>query len=199
MIGPDERIVHVQALRPDICSLDCGTMNFGDTTFINTVAHVTHMAKRIKEFQVKPELEVFDLGHARFAAQLAADGLIDSPPLCQVCLGVPWGAPADTLSMLAMVQALPPSAVWSGFGVGRFQFPMVAQAYLLGGHVRVGLEDNLYLSRGRLASNGELVERAVLIVQSLGGEIATPTEARQLFGLARRSAYFTERGPESAA
>jgi len=183
MIGPMERLVHVEQLRPDICSLDCGTMNFGDITFINTVDHVRKMAARIESLHVKPELEVFDLGHARFAAQMVSQGLVSAPPLCQVCLGVPWGAAADTLSMLAMVQALPKGAIWSGFGIGRAQFPMVAQAFLLGGHVRVGLEDNLYLGAGRLATNGELVGRAVSILQSVGGDVASPDEARVIFGL----------------
>ena len=183
IVGPMERMVHVEQLRPEICSLDCGTMNFGEMVFVNTVAHVRKMAAQIESWGVKPELEVFDLGHARFAAQMVAEGLISAPPLCQVCLGVPWGAAADTLSMLAMVEALPKGAVWSGFGLGRAQAPMVAQVYLLGGHVRVGLEDNLYLSAGRLASNGELVDRAVNILQAIGADIATPDEARAIFGL----------------
>jgi uncharacterized protein (DUF849 family) len=183
IVGPMERIVHVDQLRPDICSLDVGSMNFGDMVFVNTVDHVRKMAAKIESWGVKPELEVFDLGHARFAAQLVSEGLISAPPLCQVCLGVPWGAAADTFSMLAMVQALPKGAVWSGFGIGRAQAPMVAQAYLLGGHVRVGLEDNLYLGPGRLATNGELVERAVNTLRSVGADIATPDEARAIFGL----------------
>jgi len=183
MVGPIERLAHIEELRPEICSLDCGTMNFGDMLFVNTIAHVRTMAARIRSLGVKPELEVFDLGHARFATQLMAEGLVDAPALCQVCLGIPWGAAADTASMCAMVQALPKGAIWSGFGIGRAQFPMAAQAFLLGGHVRVGLEDNLYLSAGRLASNGELVERVVSLLQSIGADIATPDEARAIFGL----------------
>jgi uncharacterized protein (DUF849 family) len=186
MVGPMERMVHVDQLRPEICSLDVGSMNFGDMVFVNIVGHVKKMAAQIAAWGVKPELEVFDLGHARFAAQLVAEGLISVPPLCQVCLGVPWGAAADTLSMFAMVQALPKGAVWSGFGLGRAQAPMVAQVYLLGGHVRVGLEDNLYLGAGRLATNGKLVERAVNTLQSIGADIATPDEARAIFGLVSR-------------
>jgi uncharacterized protein (DUF849 family) len=184
MIGPEERLAHVEALRPDICSLDCGTMNFGDNEiYISTPQYLWKMAEMIQSWGVKPELEVFDLGQIWFANQLIDAGLITSPPLFQLCLGIPWGAPADTESMLAMRNALPADANWAGFAVSRMEMPMVAQAILLGGNVRVGLEDNLYLSKGVLASNAELVEHAVEIVESLGSRVVGPEEAREQLGL----------------
>jgi len=183
-IGPEERLAHVKALRPEICSLDCGTMNFGDNEiYISTPDFLRREAELVQQWGVKPELEVFDLGQIRFARQLIAEGLIDSPPLFQICLGIPWGAAADTDSMLAMRNALPPEANWAGFGIGRLQMPMVAQAMLLGGNVRVGLEDNLYLERGVLATNAQLVERAVDIIEKLGGRAVGPAEARERLGL----------------
>jgi uncharacterized protein (DUF849 family) len=141
------------------------------------------MASRIKELGVKPELEVFDLGQVRLASQLVVEGLVDEPPLFQVCLGIPWGAGADTRSMAAMVDNLPAGANWAGFGISRMQMPMVAQAMLLGGNARVGLEDNIYLDRGVLATNGQLVARAVEIIERLGGRVLNPVEARQKLGL----------------
>lgn len=184
MIGPDERLAHVEALKPDICSLDCGTMNFGDdNTYISTPSILRSMAAKIKSLGVKPELEVFDLGHVRLARQLIDEGLIDEPPLFQICLGIPWGAPADAESMIAMRNALPHGANWAGFGISRTEMPMVAQAAILGGNVRVGLEDNLYLDRGVLASNADLVQRAREIIERLGSKIATPDEARNQLGL----------------
>jgi uncharacterized protein (DUF849 family) len=184
MIGPEERLAHVEALRPEICSLDCGTMNFGDNEiYISTPDFLWKMAGLIQEWGVKPELEVFDLGQIWFANQLIEAGRIDSPPLFQICLGIPWGAPADTESMMAMRNALPADANWAGFAITRMEMPMVAQAVLLGGNVRVGLEDNLYLSKGVLASNAQLVERAVGIIESLGSRVVGPAEAREQLGL----------------
>ncbi|MDH3388293.1 MAG: 3-keto-5-aminohexanoate cleavage protein [Gammaproteobacteria bacterium] len=184
MIGPEERLAHVAACKPDICSLDCGTMNFGGNyTYINTAPYLRTMAKIAQELGVKPELEVFDLGQIRLARDLIQDGLIDAPPMFQLCLGIPWGAGADTETMAAMKQALPAGAIWAGFGISRMQMPMVAQAVLLGGNVRVGLEDNIYLDRGVLASNGMLVERAVEIIERLGARVVRPDEARALIGL----------------
>jgi uncharacterized protein (DUF849 family) len=180
MVGPEERLAHVEELQPDICSLDCGTMNFGEEViYISTPHYLRQMAEKIKGWGVKPELEVFDLGHIRFANQMIEDGLISSPPLFQICLGIAWGAPADTDSMLAMRNALPEGANWAGFGISRMQMPMVAQAVLLGGNIRVGLEDNLYLDRGVLASNAQLVTRAAEIIRSLGASVASPDEARK--------------------
>ncbi len=178
-VGFKERLEHIEALRPPICSLDCGSMNFGDQVFMNSVAHVRSMAKRIQELGVKPELEVFDLGHVRLANLLYKEELITAPALYQVCLGVPWGAGADTRSMQAMVDTLPPNVIWSGFGIGRMQMPMVAQAVLLGGNVRVGLEDNLLLGKGHLATNAELVTRAVEIIESLGARVISASAARE--------------------
>ncbi len=183
-VGPAARLEHIEQLRPPICSLDCGSMNFGDQVFMNSVAHVRTMARRIQELGVRPELEVFDLGHVRLANQIAAEGLVSTPALYQVCLGVPWGAGADTRSMQAMVDSLPPGAVWSGFGLGRMQMPMVAQAVLLGGNVRVGLEDNLFLDKGRLATNAELVGRAVEIIERLGARVIGPQAVRERLKLA---------------
>ncbi|MDH3534544.1 MAG: 3-keto-5-aminohexanoate cleavage protein [Gammaproteobacteria bacterium] len=184
MIGPEERLAHVAACKPDICSLDCGTMNFGGNyTYINTAPYLRTMAKIAQELGVKPELEVFDLGQIRLARDLIQDGLIDAPPMFQLCLGIPWGAGADTETMAAMKQALPAGAIWAGFGISRMQMPMVAQAVLLGGNVRVGLEDKIYLDRGVLASNGMLVERAVEIIERLGARVVRPDEARALIGL----------------
>ncbi len=188
LIGPLERIVHVEELRPDICSVDCGSMNYGHghEVYINTTANLEIILARCKELEVKPELEVFDLGHIRCAEYLIDQGFIDNPPMFQVCLGLVWGAGGDTESMLAMRNALPAGSNWFGFGVGRMEMPMVAQAMMLGGHVRVGLEDNLYLSRGNLASNGQLVEKAVRIITELGGRVLGPDEARDMLQLPRK-------------
>ena len=183
-IGPEERLAHVEALQPEICSLDCGTMNFGDNEiYISTPQCLRKEAELIQGWGVKPEMEVFDLGQIRFARQLIDEGLIDSPPFFQICRGSPWGASADTESMLAMRNALPADANWAGFGVSRMEMPMVAQAVLLGGNVRVGLEDNLYLEKGVLATNAQLVERAVEIIERLGARVVGPDEARERLGL----------------
>ena len=185
MIGPAERLAHVEELKPEICSLDCGTLNFGggNEIYISTPAYLKAMAEQVKAWGVKPELEVFDLGHIRFARSMIDAGLIEDPPLFQICLGIPWGAGADTATMMAMRDALPPGANWAGFGISRMEMPMVAQAVILGGNARVGLEDNLYLDRGVLASNGQLVERAVEIIERLGARVLSPQEARVKLGL----------------
>ena len=185
MVGPEERLIHVVECLPDICSLDCGTMIFGNGNdlYLNTPAYLRKMAKITQDLGVKPELEVFDLGQVRLARSLVDEGLIDAPPLFQLCLGIPWGAGADTETMVAMKQALPDNAVWAGFGISRMQMPMVAQAMVLGGNVRVGLEDNIYLDRGVLATNGQLVERAVEIIERRGGRVLGPAEAREKLGL----------------
>ncbi|AMB77887.1 NADPH:quinone reductase [Pseudomonas fragi] len=187
LVGPLTRLAHVEALLPEICTLDCGTLNFGDgdTIYVSTPAQLRAGAKRIQELGVKAELEIFDTGHLWFAKQMIKEGLLDDP-LFQLCLGIPWGAPADTTSMKAMVDNLPANAVWAGFGIGRMQMPMAAQAVLLGGNVRVGLEDNLWLDRGVLASNGQLVERAAEILSRLGARVLTPAEGRVKMGLSQR-------------
>jgi uncharacterized protein (DUF849 family) len=184
-VGPLERLAHVEELRPEICTLDCGSLNFGEGNFvvINTPQHLRAGARRIQELGVKPELEIFDTGNLWFAKQMLAEGLIDEPPLFQLCMGIPWGVPADAALMKAMVDLLPAGANWTGFGIGRMQMPNAAQAVLLGGHVRVGLEDNLYLERGVLASNGQLVEKAVKMVEALGAQVLGPAEARTRFSL----------------
>jgi uncharacterized protein (DUF849 family) len=181
---PAKRMAHIELLHPEICSLDVGSMNFGPHVFINTPGHLADMAGRAHRVGVRPEIEVFDLGHIELAKKLISDGAIAGPALFQLCLGISFGAAATPETMLAMRNALPSGSRWSAFGISRMQFPMVAQSVLLGGHVRVGLEDNLYLSPGRLApSNAALVEKAVQIVRSLGANIASPAEARVIFGL----------------
>jgi uncharacterized protein (DUF849 family) len=189
LVGPEERLVHIKELRPEICTLDCGSLNFGDghTIVVQTPAQLRAQAKLIQSYGVKPEMEIFDSGNLWFAKQLCAEGLIDDRPLFQLCLGIPWGAPVNTQTMAYQVGELPKNAIWAGFGIGRMEFPMVAQAVLLGGHVRVGLEDNLWLEKGVHASNGSLVERAVQIIKLLGSKIATPDEARGILGLKARN------------
>jgi uncharacterized protein (DUF849 family) len=184
-VGPLERLEHVAELRPDLCTLDCGSMNFDDASLVYVMppAYLRESADRIRELGVKPELEVFDLGQITFVRRMIEEGRIASPPLLQVCLGIPYGAPATAQAMQAMVSTLPPDVVWSGFGIGRMEMPMVAQAVLLGGNIRVGLEDNLYLDRGVLASNADLVTRAREVVESLGGRLAGPDQARERLGL----------------
>ncbi len=184
---PERRVEHIMELRPDICSLDMGSMNFGSYVFTNVPAHLKKMARYIREAGVKPELEAFEAGHIRLAAKMIEDGDFELPALFQIVLGVPWGAPATPEAMIFMRNHLPDGVNWSAFGIAQMQFPFVAQSVLLGGHVRVGLEDNLYLERGVLApSNAALVEKAVRIVSELGGQVATPTEARQIFGATGR-------------
>ena len=189
LVGAMERLAHVEKLRPEICTLDCGTLNFGDGNmiFVSTPTQLREGAQRIKELGVKPELEVFDTGHLWFAKQMHKEGLLVDPPLFQFCLGIPWGAPADTVSMKAMKDGLPEGAVWAGFGIGRAQMAMVAQAVLLGGNVRVGLEDNLYLDKGVFASNGQLVEKAIKLIGLMGARPLTPAEARQKLKLKPRN------------
>ena len=186
LISAEERMAHVELLRPDIASLDCGTINFDNANYvyIQTPNMLRAMAARYAEIGVKPEMEVFDLGHLRFANQMVSEGLIKGPPMYQVCLGIPWGAGADSATMTAMVGQLPRDAFWSGFGISRTQMPMAAQAMLLGGNVRVGLEDNLYLERGVPASNATLVEKAVRIIRDLGGQVCDADQARERLGLA---------------
>jgi uncharacterized protein (DUF849 family) len=188
MAGAAERLAHVEELRPEICTLDCGTMNFaagGDYVMVNTPGMLRAMAARVRELGVRPELEVFDTGHLVFVAELLRDGLIDDPPLIQLCTGIPYGAPDDPGTLLAMVNRLPPNAIFSAFSIGRMQLPFVAMAVLLGGNVRVGLEDNLYLERGRLATNAELVERAVAILRAMNVEVLGPDGVREMLGLRR--------------
>ncbi len=184
---PERRVEHILALGPEICSLDMGSMNFGPHVFANIPAHLEQMAASVREAGVKPELEVFEAGHIQLAAKMVAAGAFDEPQLFQIVLGVPWGAPATPEAMIFMRNQLPPGANWAGFGIGRAQFPFVALAAMLGGHCRVGLEDNLYLERGVLApSNAALVEKAVRVLELTGAPVATPQQAREILGLKGR-------------
>ena len=188
MAGAAERLEHVAELRPEICTLDCGTMNFaagGDYVMVNTPGMLRAMARRVQELGVRPELEVFDTGHLVFVKQMIADGLIDPPPLIQLCTGIPYGAPDDPGTLLAMRNQLPDGAVFSAFSIGRMQLPFVAMAPLAGGNVRVGLEDNLMLARGVPATNGQLVERAVRILEAMNVRILTAADVRAKLGLTR--------------
>ena len=184
-VGQLERMAHVEALLPEICSLDCGSFNYmgQNYVYVSTQSMLELGAKRLQEIGVKPELEVFDTGQIWFARHMIEQGLIDTPPLFQVCLGIPWGAPATPGVFQAMVNELPEGCNWTGFAIGAMEMPMVAQSLLLGGHVRVGLEDNLYLEKGVLASNAQLVERARTIIEAMGASVQTPAEARISLGL----------------
>lgn len=180
MIGPTERLAHVAALRPEICTLDCGTMNFslGDYVMTNTPATLRAMARQVQALGVKPELEVFDSGHLVFVHDLVKEGLIDGPAMIQLCMGIPYGAPDDPLTLMSLVHRLPKEAVFSAFSIGRNQLPFVAMAALAGGNVRVGLEDNLFLDRGVLATNRQLVERAKTILEAMGAKVLGPEAVR---------------------
>lgn len=188
LVGGLERLPHVEDLLPDICTLDCGSLNFGDGSnlYVSTPDMLRTGARRIQELGVRPELEIFDTGQLWFAKQLLAEGLLDDPTVFQLCMGIPWGAPADPGVLQSMVNMLPDGARWASFALGRMQMPWVAQSILLGGHVRVGLEDNLYLGKGNKATNAQLVERAVTITESIGARVATPDEARATLGLKPR-------------
>ncbi|MGW8543429.1 3-keto-5-aminohexanoate cleavage protein [Streptomyces sp. CAI-21] len=188
LVGGLERLPHVEDLLPDICTLDCGSLNFGDGSnlYVSTPDMLRAGARRIQELGVRPELEIFDTGQLWFAKQLLAEGLLDAPTVFQLCMGVPWGAPADPGVLQSMVNMLPDGARWASFALGRMQMPWVAQSILLGGHVRVGLEDNLYLGKGNKATNAQLVERAVTLTESIGARVATPDEARATLGLKKR-------------
>ena len=185
-VGPSERIAHVLELLPEIGSLDCGSLNFDEMLYGTTPGYLRRMARAYREKNVRPELEVFELGHIELAKQLIAEGLIDQPPLFQLCLGIKYGAPANSEAMHAMRDALPAGALWSAFGLGRLQMPMVAQAVLLGGNVRVGLEDNLYLERGVLATNAQLVERAHTLIELLGARVLSAPQTRDRLALQGR-------------
>ena len=180
MIGPEERLAHVKEIHPEICSLDCGTMNFGNGNeiYISPPGYLREMASMIQKWGVKPELEVFELGQIRFAKQMIKEGLINEPPMFQICLGIPWGAEQTVDSMKVMKDELPSNASWASFGIGRMQMPMAAAAVAMGGNVRVGLEDNLYLEKGVLASNDQLVTRVIEIIQRMGSRVLSPQETR---------------------
>ncbi|HLH49150.1 MAG TPA: 3-keto-5-aminohexanoate cleavage protein [Roseiarcus sp.] len=188
MAGPSERLAHVSELLPEICTLDCGTMNFalGDYVMTNTPSMLRAMAKKVQALGVRPELEVFDTGHLVFVKQLIKEGLIDDPCLIQLCMGIPYGAPDDPLTLMALVNQIPPGAIFSAFSIGRRQLPYAGLAAIVGGNVRVGLEDNLFLDRGALATNGQLVERAATIVTAMGAKLLGPDDVRRKLKLRRR-------------
>ncbi|WP_439817718.1 3-keto-5-aminohexanoate cleavage protein [Zavarzinia sp. CC-PAN008] len=189
LVNATERLVHVQALRPDICTLDCGSYNAsaGSLVYISTSDQIRQGAAHIRSLGVRPELELFDLGQVRFVLEMMDQGHFDAPTMIQFCLGVPYGAPADTVGMKAMADMVRGhDVIWSGFGVGPMQLPMVAQAVLLGGNVRVGLEDNIYLRRGVFATNVDLVGRAVTIIEAMGADVMGAEATRDLLGLPMR-------------
>ncbi len=186
MVGATGRLAHVTELLPEICTLDCGTMNFlagGDYILVNSTGTLRAMAKIVLQHGVKPECEVFDTGHLWQVKDLLKEGLLADPVLIQLCMGIPYGAPSDINTFMAMVNAVPAGAVWSSFGISRMQLPWVAQSALAGGNVRVGLEDNLYLSKGVLATNGALVERAVTILSAMNVNIMGSDAVRKKLGL----------------
>ncbi|SDQ10518.1 3-keto-5-aminohexanoate cleavage protein [Virgibacillus salinus] len=183
MQTPEQRHEPVGMLLPEICTLDCGSVNFGNQVYVSPTDWLRKQAKLIQESGVKPELECFDTGHVRFANQLVEEGLIDGDPMFQFCLGIPWGADADAETLAYMKSRVADNASWAAFGIGRMQMPMVAESVLQGGNVRVGLEDNIYLKKGTLATNEQLVDKAIGIVHSLGSEIMTPHDAREFLKL----------------
>lgn len=182
--SPDVRMQHIIENKPELCTLDFGSMNFGDFVIINAPEHLKKMAEVVKQVGSKPEIEVFDTGHLRMAKKFLADGILDDPCLFQICLGIPWGLEQNSESMMFMRDHLPANAMWASFGIGAGEFPMLAQAALFGGHVRVGMEDNLFLEKGVPApSNAALVEKGVNILRALGKEPATAAEAREILGV----------------
>ena len=189
MAGASERVAHLAECLPEICTLDCGTMNFAEADYVmaNTPATLAAMGRMMADIGVRPEIEAFDTGHLWHARRLAEEGVIESPALVQLCMGVPWGAPDDLHTFMAMVNAVPEGWTFSAFSLGRSQMPYVAAAVLAGGNVRVGLEDNLMLERGVLATNAQLVERAVEIVERLGARVLGPQEVRDQLGLVKRA------------
>ncbi len=185
LIPPLERLVHIEELKPDICTLDVGTFNFGDSIFVNTPDHLRIMAKRIQELGVKAEIEVFEPGHIMFAHKLIDEGLIDAPPMFQLCLGIPHASPATPEILNVMKNLLPENARWGAFGISRFEFDIVAQSAAQNGNCRVGLEDNLYLAKDEFATNVQLIERAVRIIREIGREPATSDQAANTLGINR--------------
>ncbi len=189
MVGATERVVHIDECRPEICTLDCGTMNFAEADYVmtNTPGMLAAMGRMMTSYGVKPEIEAFDSGHLWLAKQLVADGVLDSPALVQLCMGVPWGAPDDLNTFMAMVNNVPSDWNWSAFSIGRNEMAYVAAAVLAGGNVRVGLEDNLWLAKGELATNEALVARARVIIEAMGARIIGPAEVREKLGLFKQA------------
>ena len=190
MIGAAERVQHIKECLPEICTLDGGTMNFAEADYVmtNTPGMLTAMGRMMTELGVKPEIEAFDTGHLWYAKQLVKDGVLDGPALVQLCMGVPWGAPDDLNTFMAMVNNVPDDWTFSAFGLGRHQMAYVAASVLAGGNVRVGLEDNLWLDKGVLAENWQLVERAGTIIENMGARVIGPAQVREQLGLTKRAA-----------
>ena len=189
MASAADRVEHVAECRPEICTLDCGTMNFAEADYVmtNTPGMLREMGRLMTELDVRVEIEAFDTGHLWFAKQLAAEGIIKPPYLVQLCMGIPWGAPDDLHTFMAMVSNVPSDWHFSAFSLGRNEMPFAAAAVLAGGNVRVGLEDNLYLEKGVLATNAQLVERAVGIIEGMGARVLTPAEVRDKLELTKRA------------
>ncbi|MEX0276175.1 MAG: 3-keto-5-aminohexanoate cleavage protein [Ruegeria sp.] len=189
MIGATERMAHIAECLPEICTLDCGTMNFAEADYVmtNTPGMLRAMGQMMTDLGVKPEIEAFDTGHLWFAKQLVKEGILEKNALVQLCMGVPWGAPNDINTFMAMVNNVPSDWTWSAFSLGRDQMPYVAQSVLAGGNVRVGLEDNLFLEKGVLATNAQLVERAVTIIENMGAKVIGPDAVREKLGLTKRA------------
>ena len=189
MASAEDRVAHVAECRPEICTLDCGTMNFAEADYVmtNTPGMLRAMAGMMRDLGVRPEIEAFDTGHLWLAKQLVSEGLIDDPVMVQLCMGIPWGAPDDLNTLMAMVNNVPDSWIFSAFSIGRHEMPYVAAAVLAGGNVRVGLEDNLYLERGVLATNDQLVSKAAEIIDRMGVSLMTPDEVRAELKLEKRS------------
>lgn len=188
MVGASERVAHVAECLPEICTLDCGTMNFAEADYVmtNTPGMLEAMGSMMEELGVKPEIEAFDTGHLWLAKNLVEKGILKSPALVQLCMGIPWGAPNDLNTFMAMVNNVPNNWDWSAFSIGRDEMAYVAAAVLAGGNVRVGLEDNLWLAKGELATNEALVSRAVTIIEAMGSSIMGPAEVREKLGLTKR-------------
>lgn len=189
MAGAEERVAHIAQCLPEICTLDCGTMNFAEADYVmtNTPGMLRAMGAMMTDIGVQPEIEAFDTGHLWFAKQLVTEGILKPEALVQLCMGVPWGAPDDLNTFMAMVNNVPDEWNWSAFALGRNQMPYVAASVLAGGNVRVGLEDNLMLDKGVLATNAQLVERAVTIIENLGAKVMGPSQVRAKLGLEKRA------------
>lgn len=189
MVGATERVAHIADCLPEICTLDCGTMNFAEKDYVmtNTPGMLQAMGQMMTDLGVKPEIEAFDTGHLWYAKQLVKDGILEGPALVQLCMGVPWGAPDDLNTFMAMVNNVPDDWTFSAFGLGRNQMAYVAASVLAGGNVRVGLEDNLWLEKGVLATNAQLVEKAATIVENMGAKVIGPQEVREKLGLVKRA------------
>lgn len=185
MIPPAERVKHIQKIKPEICTLDCGSFNYKTTAYLATYAMLKESAKLITEAGVKAEIEAFELGHIWQAKELIREGYLPESTMFQLCMGIPFGAESTPRNLVTMIDALPQGAAWGAFGIGQDEYPMVAQAVINGGNARVGLEDNIYLEKGVFASNGQLVEKAVKLIETLGAKTLTPAEARKKLGLVK--------------